>query len=305
MFFSVVLVGLILILCGDNWFVIWLGFELTLMGFLPIFSGGSLMIEGLIKYFLVQAGGSGLFALSFLLPFSLFTNSLFVLGIFIKLGVFPFYRWVPLVIRSLTWEGCLILVTIQKVGPLFVVCSQSFSRFSFLLLFGVFTILIGGLLGYNQSYMRSLMAYSSIRHTGWLVIGFICSFSIFLLYLCVYFLLLGVLFGLFSFLKFNKVITRGVGLKSWGFVNLFILSLSGIPPFSMFFLKMSILYCMANFYFFVPFILFGAVLSIYYYLTFVIPSLSFFWCNYGMDIGGRFGVLGVLFRLVLPILFFF
>lgn len=90
-FFTFNVFGFILVFCGDNWFVIWLGFELTLIGFIPMFRGGSLMVEGLVKYFLVQAGGSSVFALSFLLPFSFFSFVLLYLGIFIKLGVFPFY----------------------------------------------------------------------------------------------------------------------------------------------------------------------------------------------------------------------
>lgn len=102
MFFIVSLVGVRIVVSGDNWFVVWLGFELTLVSFLPMFSGGSVIVEGLIKYFLVQAGGSRVFALSFLLSDWFLIEGLFVFGMFMKLGIFPFYRWVPLVISSLT-----------------------------------------------------------------------------------------------------------------------------------------------------------------------------------------------------------
>lgn len=184
------------------------------MGFLPIFRGGSILIEGLFKYFLIQAGGSGVFVFSFLFSSSSVARGLFILGIFMKLGVFPFYSWVPLVISSLTWGGCLLLVTIQKLGPLFMVCINDFSISSFLLLFSVFTILVGGIMGYNQSYMRSLIAYSSIRHTGWLVARFICSFRVFSIYVLLYFSMLGVLFSLFSFLEVSKVVYSGFGFKA-------------------------------------------------------------------------------------------
>lgn len=101
-FFTVSLVGVGLIVSGDNWFIVWVGFELTLLSFLPMFTGGSIIVEGLIKYFLVQAGGSRVFGLSFLLPDCTITVGLFVLRMFMKLGVFPFYGWVPLVMRSVT-----------------------------------------------------------------------------------------------------------------------------------------------------------------------------------------------------------
>ena len=165
-FFFMVLFGLVLVLCGDNWFIIWLGFELSLMCFLPLLTGGLLIIEGLINYFLVQVGGSSLFVFSFIIPFSFFSNSLFIFGIFIKLGVFPFYSWVPLVIRCLRWIGCLLVVTIQKVGPLFILCENSYLNLDFLVLFSVLSVLVRGILGYNQSYIRSLIGYSSISHTG-------------------------------------------------------------------------------------------------------------------------------------------
>lgn len=199
----------------------------------------------------------------------------------------------------------MILGTIQKVGPLFVVCSGSSSfDVSLLLRFGVVRILVRGVLGYNQSYMRSLIAYSSISHTGWLVLGFVCRFSVFLIYLFIYFMLLAVLFSLFSFLRVNKVIFGGCGFKHWGFVSLLILRLSGVPPFSVFYLKVGVVYYIINYYAFIPFVLLGSVLSIYYYLTFIIPGLSVFWCAEEMRFGGVFGLLGLLVRFAFPLLFF-
>lgn len=123
-------------------------------------------MEALVKYFLVQVGGSSLFALSFLLPFPSLCGLIFLLGIGIKLGLFPFYRWVPMVISSLSWVGCLFVRTFQKIAPLLVICENYFVDSRFLLLLRVLGILVSGVLGFNQSYMRSLMAYSSVRHTS-------------------------------------------------------------------------------------------------------------------------------------------
>jgi hypothetical protein len=81
-----------LILSSDNWFRVWLGFELSLLTFLPLFVGSSLIVEALVKYFLVQAGGSSVFALSFLLPIGEVSDSLLVFSMCLKLGVFPFYH---------------------------------------------------------------------------------------------------------------------------------------------------------------------------------------------------------------------
>ena len=207
-------VAIFLIIFGDNWFIIWVGFELTLICFLPLFTGGSMMVEGMVKYFLVQAGGSSLFVLSFVVSWSSLSSKILILSIFLKLGVFPFHTWVPLVMRSITWGGCLLLLTIQKLGPLFVLSGESYFFSSFLVFFGVLRVLVRGVMGYNQVYIRSLMAYSSIGHSGWLIISFVYRFSLFLLYIWVYFLLVCVLFRLFFVMEVHKVNSSSFSFKS-------------------------------------------------------------------------------------------
>ena len=160
------LVGVFLVMSGDNWFIVWIGFELALFSFLPLFVGGSMMFEGMIKYFLTQAGGSRVFVLAFLLADGYLSGRMVTLGMFIKLGLFPFYIWVPLVMRTMTWYGCALLLTIQKVGPLCILWGEVARSSGLLLRSGSASVLIGGLMGYNQSFMRSLMSYSSISHRG-------------------------------------------------------------------------------------------------------------------------------------------
>lgn len=80
--------------------------------------------------------------------------------------MFPFYWWVPSVIGGLRWVCCGILITWQKLGPFFVVSSFSFGFFYLLLIFGVLSSLVGGLLGIGQVQVRLLIAYSSIGHWG-------------------------------------------------------------------------------------------------------------------------------------------
>lgn len=89
-------------------------------------------------------------------------------------------------------------------------------------------------------------------------------------------------------------------------MSLLILRLSGIPPFTIFYLKMGVVYYLVgSFYFYIPFILFGSVFSIYYYLTFVVPRFSVLLVTRDTGVRGGFGFLGVLFRFILPVLFFF
>lgn len=69
-----------------------MGFELALLGFIPMFVRGVMEIEGIIKYFLVQVAGSGMFIFSFLIDDGCLRGVIFLLRIVVKLGVFPFYQ---------------------------------------------------------------------------------------------------------------------------------------------------------------------------------------------------------------------
>lgn len=90
---------------AKDWFLIWLSFELSLLGFLPLFSINNVVIlEGLIKYFLSQVAGSCLFLVSILeINFSYlgFLSVFLPLRMALKLGLFPFFYWVPSVITNL------------------------------------------------------------------------------------------------------------------------------------------------------------------------------------------------------------
>lgn len=51
-----------------------------------------IVVEGMVKYFLIQAGGSALFLSSFLISGFTLRGFFTVVGMFLKLGVFPFYQ---------------------------------------------------------------------------------------------------------------------------------------------------------------------------------------------------------------------
>ena len=278
-FFLTLVFGILLVFRSDNWFIIWIGFELSLLGFMPMFTGALLVVEGLVKYFLTQASGSRLFMISFILNMDLYRLILLMRGMSMKIGVFPFYQWVPMVITSLSWGGCLLLSTVQKLSPILVLIVQRDRLNSFILISGVLSILVSGVLGYNQSYIRSLMAYSSISHTGWLLCAIVMELRVFLLYLFVYYYLTVVLFFWFSKNYTLKIVSGSKNFKSYFLLSILMLTMSGIPPFSIFFLKALVVYCLLVYPIIAVFVIFGSMLSIYYYLTFVVPRLSRFWTD--------------------------
>jgi len=72
---------------------------MSLLGFIPLFNFSSLIeTEGLIKYFIVQTTGSRVFLVGVVRGSRIITLA----GFLLKLGIFPFFFWVPIVIVSIT-----------------------------------------------------------------------------------------------------------------------------------------------------------------------------------------------------------
>lgn len=98
--------------------------------------------------------------------------------------------------------------------------------------------------------------------------------GLFMLYFLIYSLVLFFLFLRFDYLHLVQVVGGYVGLESFLLLNLLLLTLSGVPPFFIFFFKVSIIhnFCLSPFV--VLGLILGSMLSVYYYLTFVIPSVT-------------------------------
>lgn len=132
------------------------------MGFIPIIAINSLSLEGRVKYFLVQAGGSALLVLSFTTFY--FSRLIYVVSMCLKIGMVPFHQWVPRVVSSLSFFNIVILLTIQKLPPLLILIKRN--AINFIVLSSILRILVGRLIGVNQTQINNLLAYSSISHSG-------------------------------------------------------------------------------------------------------------------------------------------
>lgn len=124
------LLGVLLVFVRSGMLGIWVGLELGLFGFLPILNGKTVgENEAAVKYFVVQAVGSGIMLFRFLFIRGDtgrvgseannydFVSWLMVGGFIVKLGVFPLHFWFPSVIGRASWFRCFWLSVVQKVGP--------------------------------------------------------------------------------------------------------------------------------------------------------------------------------------------
>lgn len=270
-YINVICLSIIIILSRDNWFFTWIGFELSLFGFLPLFSTNSSTTESIIKYFLIQARGSAMFLISFLANSLNIRTMLRMLGLAIKLGLFPFFQWIPIVIINLSWLGCSILTTIQKIAPIIVFSSLPNNKILFIVT--LIRIIIRALLGFNQRLIRVLIAYSSISHTSLILITFVYNTIIGFMYLIIYTTLVVVLFTSFQKNRIEKVNDFSIRNKDDYKQRIIILNLAGIPPFSIFIFKIFLFFMLIDYPFIVIIIILRTYVSTYYYLSFIIPKI--------------------------------
>lgn len=62
--------------------------------------------------------------------------------------------------------GCLIIVTVQKVGPLVIIRILNPRLHVMAFFISLLRIFVGGYMGIDQRKIRGLIAYRSISHSG-------------------------------------------------------------------------------------------------------------------------------------------
>nr|YP_010874768.1 NADH dehydrogenase subunit 2 [Facelina bostoniensis]WGV42890.1 NADH dehydrogenase subunit 2 [Facelina bostoniensis] len=271
LFYLLMILGPTVAVSSSSWVVSWVGIELAFLGLIPfLVSDGkslpSLSSESTLKYFCIQAAGSGILmcggVMKFMIPFlmgSFSSNIVFLVGLGLKLGIFPFHFWVPSVVAGLKWYPMLMILTWQKVAPFMFMMNlvesvPSLSSLVFTL--GGLSAIVGALMGLNQTKLAPMLGASSITHSGWVSIGAVCGG--FWIYFLIY---IGSLLLLMVALSSQRVFMAG----------LLTLALSGLPPFVMFIGKWSILkqaLSLSGYWWFISLPLLGSVMSLFFYLKF-------------------------------------
>lgn len=194
--------------------------------------------------------------------FYAFGCSFIVAGFLFKIGSVPFHVWLPDVYEGSPYSSTLFFVMVTKIAYIIIIIkllSFSFSIFfiflqPLLLLSGLLSIFVGSIEALRQNRVKRLLAYSSISHVGFLLLGLsagnIIGVTSVLHYILVYSVINALLWGcllllekgenkplyindLSSLFKYNRALSFSV------VCGLF--ALAGVPPLSGFFMKMFIL----------------------------------------------------------------
>nr|QXT43933.1 NADH dehydrogenase subunit 2 [Alyscotermes sp. BDIT11-3-1b] len=231
---------------SNSWLGAWMGLEINLMSFIPLMSNVKNMYntEASLKYFIVQVLASATLLFMVVMKtlmedlFSFESNSytpmIICTPLLLKSGAAPLHWWFPGVMEGLSWENCALLMTIQKAAPLMLM--------SYLIEMNIFTMMIimlstivGSIGGLNQTSMRKILTYSSINHTGWMLIALTASENLWMVYFMIYSTLaLTVVSAIklsgVSFINQTMMTNKETTLmKFMMFTSL--LSLGGLPPF--------------------------------------------------------------------------
>nr|ARS00720.1 NADH dehydrogenase subunit 2 [Gibbosula rochechouartii] len=283
LFMFLMFMGTILVLSSSNWLMTWMGLEINMLGFIPLMYHNTTTneSEATVKYLVPQSVGSTMFITGALIScYSDNAQTLMPIAMCLKLGAAPLHFWFPAVMSGLSLMPAFILLTWQKIAPIFVISSMNPNLMMKILPIAGISALWGGIGGVNQTDIRLLLSYSSIAHTGWMLAGITAPGPVLPLYLLTYIM---INMSLFTSLSQNGTKTHKQlfqpSQKSHqsSLLAITILSLGGLPPLTGFFMKLLILaFTQASLIIMMALIL-GAITSLYYYLSLTFsPLLSLY-----------------------------
>nr|CCI69381.1 NADH dehydrogenase subunit 2 [Metacrangonyx sp. 5 MDMBR-2012] len=303
-------VSIVMMVSMNSWFLIWFFIEMNLLSFIPLImmKKSKFSVESSLKYFFIQTLSSIFILIGVLMLFMNlgFYDYLFIGGLSIKLGLAPFHQWVVNIVEGLTWPLIGILLTIQKIGPFMLfnyMYMMSESIIYIIYFVSVSCAMVGALGGLFTSSLRKIMAFSSISHSSWMVLGLLMSVYLWLLYFVFYCF---IFFSVLSYLsKFNLSTLNHMFLKMSFFSSLGLsvgaMSMGGLPPLSGFipkFIFMKEFIEFYNFFLFV-FLLLSVFISLFFYSRVFVLNLIYF-TNKNLFLGDKSSIssMGVYVNLV-------
>ena len=174
-----------------------------------------------------------------------FATGLIILGLLIKFGAAPFHQWVADVYSGSHLTVTLFFSTIVKF-IIFIIISRIAlitSSSDLIDLTAALSLIVGTIMTLRQLEIKRFLAYSSITHVGFILMGDFSSAIVYiLLYICSSFLFFSVLLTINSgnkelvyFSDISKV--KNSGYWSPLLLTISLLSMAGLPPFAGFFGK--------------------------------------------------------------------
>lgn len=192
----------------------------------------------------------------------LFGLSFIIVGLVFKLGGVPFHMWVPDVYHSASTAVTLFIGTAPKIAAFAMIIrllvdgleGLHVQWIDMLVLIATLSIAVGNVIAIAQRNIKRMLAYSTIAHVGFLLLGILAGtsagYSAAMFYTLVYALMSLGAFGMVLLLSRagfeadNIDDFKGLNEKSpwFAFMMLILMfSMAGVPPTAGFYAKLSVL----------------------------------------------------------------
>jgi NADH-quinone oxidoreductase subunit N len=197
------------------------------------------------------------------MPMGLLFGLVFLLvGLAFKVSAVPFHMWTPDVYEGSPSPVTAFFATAPKVAAMALIARLMFDAFGnviadwsqIIAVLAVLSMLLGSIAGIGQRNIKRLMAYSSIAHMGFALVGLAAGTAYgvqaMLLYMAIYVLMnIGAFAFILSLERDGRPVTDLQSLNRFAqteplksFAVLFLMfSLAGVPPFLGFFAKFGVL----------------------------------------------------------------
>jgi len=268
-------VGMMVMAGGTDLLSIYIGLEITTISsyaLVGLLKKDRLSLEGALKYFILGAFNSGFLLYGIALLYGAFgtTNllemtvlvhepptamlftaiALLTAGFAFKISAFPFHMWVPDVYEGSPTPIAGFISVASKAASfaallrIFFVLLPLLAEWQMLfIVLSILTMTIGNLLALSQESVKRMLAYSSIAHAGYLLIG-LASGSVLGVKAILFYFVAYTFMNLGAFSMIVLLAQKGRRTESlddfkglaqhhplWAFCFLvFLLSLAGIPP---------------------------------------------------------------------------
>ena len=291
------LLGQMIMISGNNFLIIYLGLELmslSLYALVALRRDHKISTEAAMKYFILGAMASGflLYGMSMLYGATgsldltevaktiaagtvdktvlVFGVVFLVSGLAFKLGAVPFHMWVPDVYQGAPTAVTLLLGGAPKLAAFAIfirllvegMLPLAFDWQQMLVILSVLSLAIGNIAAIAQSNLKRMLAYSTISHMGFMLLGLLSgvvagstvpaanAYSSAMFYTITYVLTTLGTFGIIMLLSRkgfeaeNLEDFKGLNQRSPWFALVMLLlmfSLAGIPPMMGFYAKLSVI----------------------------------------------------------------
>nr|YP_002727936.1 NADH dehydrogenase subunit 2 [Orius niger]ABZ02073.1 NADH dehydrogenase subunit 2 [Orius niger] len=280
MFMMMMVMGTMITLSSNTWLSMWMGLEINMMAFIPMIykMKNNKSAESSMIYFLTQSMSSMIMLFSISMNFMMENNILLIMSLMIKMGAAPFHMWFTEMINKMSWMNCLVLMTWQKVAPMFIMSNTSSKM---IIVSSLMSTIIGAMGGLNQTSIRKIMAFSSINHMGWMMMCTLFNNNLWMFYLTIYSMMMVPLTLMFSnnmIMHTSQMMNSMKTMIEKMNITCMMLSMGGMPPMIGFLPKWMAINSMMsnNMYMIMTMMIMMSMITLFYYMRITMSTMMIF-----------------------------